>query len=132
MKLFIMLFLPISSYEGLYKLLQTVAVKIIKPTIRPISHHHHQSSSLLHADTGPTISAIFGTLPGSPFLSECQALPRIWSGSPHWYQTSILSASISLFGNRTKSQGVTSGQYGGWGMPVILSFARNCWVRTEV
>jgi hypothetical protein len=47
------------------------AVKIIKLTIRLIGHHHPRSSSLPHVDTGPTVSFIFGTLSGSPFLSEC-------------------------------------------------------------
>jgi hypothetical protein len=34
-----------------------------------------------------------------------------------------------IFGNRKKSQGAKSGNYGGWGMTAIISFARNCWVR---
>jgi hypothetical protein len=37
-----------------------------------------------------------------------------------------------MFGNRRKSQGAKSGEYGGWGMTAILQFARICWVRTEV
>jgi len=79
-----------------YKIFKTDAVKIVKFTIRPIGHCHPRSSSLLHVDTGPTISFIFGTLPGSPFLSECQALSAIWPVSPHWYQTGVLSAQISF------------------------------------
>jgi hypothetical protein len=37
-----------------------------------------------------------------------------------------------IFGNRKKSQDAISGEYGGWGITAILSFARNCWVRMEV
>jgi hypothetical protein len=37
-----------------------------------------------------------------------------------------------IFGNRKKSQGAKSGEYGEWGMTVILYFDRNSWVRTEV
>jgi hypothetical protein len=37
-----------------------------------------------------------------------------------------------IFGNRKKYHGAKSGEYGGWGMIVILFFARNCWARTEV
>jgi hypothetical protein len=37
-----------------------------------------------------------------------------------------------MFGNRKKSQGAKSGEYGGWGMPAIFWFAINYWVRTEV
>src|SRR5215510_15122634 len=83
-------------YEGISKIFRTDAVKIINLTIRPISRHHPRSSSLPHVDTGPTVSSIFGTLPLSPFLSECQALSAIRPGSPQWYQTYVLSASISF------------------------------------
>jgi hypothetical protein len=37
-----------------------------------------------------------------------------------------------VFGIRKKSQDANSGEYGGWGMTAILSFARSYWVRTEV
>jgi hypothetical protein len=64
---------------------QTDAVKIIKFTVSHIGCHQPQSSSLLHVDTSPTIASIFGTLPGSSFLLECQALSVIQSGFPQWY-----------------------------------------------
>jgi hypothetical protein len=80
------------------------AVKIIRLIIRPIGRHHPQSSSLPHVDTGLTVTSIFGTLPGSPFLSECQALSAIRPGSPHCYQTSF----SFIHGNRKKSQGAKS------------------------
>jgi len=59
------------------KIFQTDTVKIVKLTIGPIGHFHPRSSSLPHVDTDSTVSSIFGTLPGSPFLSECQALSTI-------------------------------------------------------
>jgi hypothetical protein len=68
----------------------------MKLTIRPICHHQPQSSSLPHVDIGPTVSSIFGTLAGSPVLSECQALSAIQPGSTQWYQTGVLLASISF------------------------------------
>src|SRR5215469_8080259 len=37
-----------------------------------------------------------------------------------------------ILGNRKKSQGAKSGEYGGWGITAIWFFARNCWVRTAV
>jgi len=61
-------------YEVVYKIFGTDDVKIAKLKIRPIGHRDPRSSSLPHVDTGPTVSSIFGTLPVSPFLSECQAL----------------------------------------------------------
>ena len=85
-----------SQYEGVSKIFHTDAVKILKLAIRPIGRRHPRSSSLPHVDTVPTYSSIFGTFPVSPFLSECQALSAIWPVSPPWYQTGVLSASISF------------------------------------
>ena len=95
-KVFEVLFEKLSKYKVVSKIFRTDAVKIIKLTIRPIGHRHPLSIFLLHVDTGPTVSSTFGTLPGSPFLSDCQALSAIWPVSPQWYQTGILSASISF------------------------------------
>jgi hypothetical protein len=77
------------TYEGVSKIFRTDAVKIIKLTIRPIGRHHPRSSSFPHVDTGPSVSSIFGTLSGSPFLSECQALSPIRSESPQYYQICV-------------------------------------------
>src|SRR5215475_10464643 len=68
---------------------RTDAVEVIKLTIRPIGRHHPRSSSIPHVDTGSTVSSIFGTLPGSSFLSQCQALSAIRAGSPQWYQSGV-------------------------------------------
>jgi hypothetical protein len=67
------------TYVEVSKLFWTNAVNIIKPAIRPIGRYHPRSSSLPHVDTGPTASSIFGTLPGSPFLSVSQAPSAIFS-----------------------------------------------------
>jgi hypothetical protein len=83
-------------YEIVSKIFQTDTVEIMKLTIRPIGRDHPRSSSLPHVDAGPIVPSIFGLLPGSPFLSECQALPVIQPGSPQWYQRGILSASVSF------------------------------------
>ena len=101
------------NYEVVSKIFWTDALKIVKFTIRPIGRRHPRSSSLPHVDTGPTISSIFGMLPGSPFLSECQALSAIWPVSPQWYQTGVLSASISFLeigrSHRVPNQGSAVG-----------------------
>jgi hypothetical protein len=39
---------------------------------------------------------------------------------------------ITIFGNRKRSQGAKSGEYGRWGMTVIFCFASNFCMRTEV
>jgi hypothetical protein len=67
----------VSSHESVSKIFRTDAVKIINLTTKPIGYHHPRSSSLPHVDTGPTNSSIFGTLLGSFFRSECQALSAI-------------------------------------------------------
>jgi len=64
-------------YEVVSKIFRTDDVKIVKLKIRPIGRRQPRSSSLPHVDTGTAVSSIFGTLPGSPFLSECQALSAI-------------------------------------------------------
>ena len=84
-----------TNYEVVSKIFRTETVKIVKLTIRPISHHHPRSNSLSYVDTGPTLLSIFGMLPGSPFLSESQAVSEIQPVSP-WYQTGVLSASVSF------------------------------------
>jgi hypothetical protein len=74
------------------------------------------SGSLPHVDTGPTISFIFWTFPGSPFLSVCQA---------HLCDSACISSMITnrrpfsfnfIFGiarsHRVPNQGSTVG--GGW------------------
>jgi hypothetical protein len=83
------------TFENLSKIFRTDALKITKLNIRPIGHHHPRSSSLPHVDTGSTVSSIFGTLPGSPFLAVSSTL-AIRPGSPQWYQTGVLSTSISF------------------------------------
>jgi hypothetical protein len=120
------------NYEVVSKIFLTEAAKIIKLIIRPIGRLQPQSISVPHVDTGPTIFSIFGTLPLSPVLSECQSFSAIRPGSSQWYQTSVLSASISHL-ETDRSHGVPNqGEYGGWGLTSIFCFVRNCWVKTEV
>jgi hypothetical protein len=120
-----------NGYEGVSKIFRTDGVKIIKLTIRPAGRHHPRSSSLPHVDTGLNVSSIFGTLPGSPFQPECLAL----CGAA-WISSVVLNRPLAsfnlIFGNRKKSQGAKSGEYGGWGITAILCFARNCWVYVNV
>ena len=109
------------NYKLVSKIVETDAVKIVKVAIRTIGHRHPRSSSLLHVDTGPTIS-ISGTLPGSPFQSVSSILcdsaciaSMVSNQHPFNFN--------SIFGNRKKSQGAKSGEYGGWGMTAILFFS---------
>jgi hypothetical protein len=86
-------------YEVMCKIFQAGAVKIIKLTIRPISCNHPRSSCLPHIDTGPTVSSIFGMLPGSCFLSVCQALcdsTWIYSMLPNRSAVRILGTNLAV------------------------------------
>jgi hypothetical protein len=111
--------------QVLSKIFRPDAVKIIKFAIRPLGRHHHRSSSLPHVDTGPTVSSIFGTLPRSPFLSVSSNLCyKAWISS---MLSNRRPFSFNLiYGNRKKSQGAKSGEYGEWGMTAILCETGNC------
>jgi hypothetical protein len=62
--------------------------------------------------------------------SRCQTLSAIRPGSPQWYQTGVLSASISFL-ERGRSHRVQN--QGSWaGDDSHLCLARNCWMKTEV
>jgi hypothetical protein len=71
-------------------------------------------------------------LPGSPFLSECQALSVIWPGSPQLYQIPILWTSISFLeigrSLTVPNQGSMVG--GGWQpffiLPETAGWGRKC------
>ena len=106
-------------YEVLSKIFWTDAVKIVKLTIRPIGPCHPRSSSLPHVNTSPTASSIFRMLPGSPFLSECQAVSAIHPVSPQRYQTGVLSASISFLEIGRSHRVHQSGKF--WIPPRIIS-----------
>ena len=119
-------------YEVVTKIFRTDPVKIVELTIRPIGRRHPRSSSLPHVATGPTVSSIFETLPGTPFLSDCQALSAIRPFISSMVSNRRPFSFYFIFGNRKKSRGAKSGEYGGWGMTAILFFAINWWVKTEV
>jgi hypothetical protein len=117
---------------GVIKIFRTDALKIIKLTIRLIGRHHPRSSSLPHVETGPTNSSNSGTLRGRSFLSKCQALSAIRSGSPQWHKTGVFSASIPFLetgrSHRMPNQGSTLG--GGWQpfyiVPETAGWGRKC------
>jgi hypothetical protein len=116
------------TVQGIYKIIRTDAVKLIKLTIRPIGRHHPRNSSLPHVHTGPTVSSILERFLEVLFRHSVKHSlrfdPDLLNGRP-------LSFNF-IFGNRKKSQGAKLGEYGGWGMTANFYFARNCWVRTEV
>jgi hypothetical protein len=115
-------------FEGLFKIFWTDPVKTIKITIRPIGRHHPRSSYLPHVDTGPTVSSIF-------LFSFSVRMSNTYCDSA-WISSMVSNRRLFslnfIFGNTKMSQGVKSGEYGGWGITANLRFARNCWMRVEV
>jgi hypothetical protein len=112
------------------KIFRIEAVKLLELTIRPIGRHQPRRSSLPHVDTGPTF---FSNLERFMEVIFCQSVKHSLRFGQDLLN-GIKPASFQLqfcFRNRKKSQGVKSGEHGGWGM-TILSFARNCWERKEL
>ena len=59
-------------YKGVSKSSRTVLVKRSLLTLDVKFFHHLQSNPLLHEYSGPSVSAMLGSIPGSPFLELCQ------------------------------------------------------------
>jgi len=59
-------------YKGISKNSRTVLVKRSLLTLDVKFLHHLQSTPLLHKYSGPSVSAMLGSIPGSPFLELCQ------------------------------------------------------------
>ena len=58
-------------YKGVSKSSRTVLVKRSLLTLDVKFLHHLQSTLLLHEYSGPSFSAMPGSIPGSPFLELC-------------------------------------------------------------
>ena len=85
--------------------------------------NHLQSTPLLHEYSGPIVSAMLGSIPGSPFLELCQVPAAIPLKSLQWCRIFDPSSEASAWG-RGKSHGARSGEYGGWGITVMLFLAK--------
>ena len=63
---------PYGQYKGVSKSSRTVLVKRSLLALDVKFLHHLQSTPLLHEYSGPSVSAMLGSIPGSPFLELCQ------------------------------------------------------------
>jgi len=63
---------PMYKYKGVSKSSRTVLVKRSLLTLDVKFLHHLQNTPLLHEYSGPSVSAMLGSIPGSPFLELCQ------------------------------------------------------------
>ena len=103
----------------------TVLVNNSLPTLDVKFLHHLQSTTLLHEYSGPSISAMLGSFPGSPFLELCHVPAAIPLESLQWCRILDSSSEASAWG-RGKITGGRSGEYGEWGITVMLFLAKNC------
>ena len=103
----------------------TVLVNSSLPTLDVKFLHHLQSTPLLHEYRGPSVSAMLVSFPGSPFLELCQVTAAIPLESLKWCRIFDPSSETSAWG-RGKFTGGRSGEYGEWGITVLLFLAKNC------
>ena len=71
-------------YKDVSKSSRTVLVKRSLLTLDVKFLHHLQSTPLLHEYSGPSVSAMLGSIPGSPFLELCQVPAAIPLESLQW------------------------------------------------
>jgi len=95
-------------YKGVSKSSRTVLVKRSLLTLDVKFLHHLQSIPLLHEYSGPSVSAMLGSIPGSPFLELCQVPAAIPLESLNGVESSTLHLKLQL-GEEEK---VTGGQIG--------------------
>ena len=113
-------------YKGVSKSSRRVLVKRSLLTLYVKFLHHLQSTPLLHEYSGPSLSAMLGSIPGSPFLELCQVPAAIPIESVQCVSNRRPFIRSFSLGKRKKPQGVRSGEYGGWGITVMLFLAKNC------
>jgi len=102
-----------SLYKGVSKSSRTVLVKRSLLTLDVKFLHRLQSTPLLHEYSGPSVSAMLGSIPGSPFLELCLVPAAIPLESLQWCRIFDPSSEASAWG-RGK---ITGGQIGCvWGM----------------
>ena len=71
-------------YKDVSKLSRTVLVKRSLLSLDVKFLHHLQSTPLLHEYSGPSSSAMLGSIPGSPFLELCHVPAAIPIESLQW------------------------------------------------
>ena len=84
---------------------RTVLVKRSLLTLDVKFLHHLQSTPLLHEYSGPSVSAMLGSIPGSPFLELCQVPAAIPLKSLQWCRMFDPSSEASAWGRGKSHRG---------------------------
>jgi len=79
-------------------IIETVLVKTSLLILDVKFLHHLQSTPLLHEYSGPSVSAMLGSIPGSPFLEMCEVPTAIPLESLQWCRIFDSSSEASAWG----------------------------------
>ena len=93
------------EYKGVSKSSRTVLVKRSLLTLDVKFLHHLQSTPLLHEYSGTNVSAMLGSIPGSPFLELCQVPAAIPLESLQWCRMFDPSSEASAWGRGKSHRG---------------------------
>jgi len=85
---------------------KTVLVKRSLLTLDAKFLHHLQSTPLLHEYSSPSVSAMLGSIPGSPFLELCQVPAAITLESLQWCRIFDPSSEASAWGRGKSDRGL--------------------------
>ena len=95
----------VSKYKGVSKSSRTVLVKRSLLTLDVKFLHHLQSTPLFHEYSGPSVSAMLGSIPGSHFLEMCQVPAAIPLESLQWCRMFDSSSEASAWGRGKSHRG---------------------------
>ena len=97
--------LEVLLYKGVSKNSRTVLVKRSLLTLDVKFLHHLQSTPLLHEYSDPSVSAMLGSIPGSPFLELCQVPAAIPLESLQWCRIFDPSSEAPAWGRGKSHRG---------------------------
>ena len=97
--------MDIYMYKDVSKSSRTVLVKRSLLTLDVKFLHHLQSTPLSHEYIGPSVSAMLGSIPRSPFLQLCQVPAAIPLESLQWCKIFNSSSEASAWGRGKSHRG---------------------------
>ena len=119
-------------YKDVSKRSRTVLVNRSLLTLDVKFLHHLQSTPLVHEYSGPSVSAMLGSIPGSPFLGLCQVPAAIPLESLHWCQIFDPSSEASDWGRGKSHRGPDQVSMGNGGSLSCCSWPKTAKLRGPV
>ena len=102
---------PLRVKQGFIQKLQDSTCKKNLLTLDVKFLHHLQSTPLLHEYSGPSVYAMLGSVPGSPFLELCQVPAAVPLESLQWCRI-FDPSEASAWGRGKSHRGVSMGDGG--------------------